>query len=79
MSLKNSVLTIFIVIFQNVVFFEQFDSVHFDSFEIIVSVGGYGTMEELLEMITWAQLGIHKKPVSKPVYSSLKRLKLAKN
>ncbi|XP_041995160.1 cytokinin riboside 5'-monophosphate phosphoribohydrolase LOG8-like isoform X3 [Salvia splendens] len=25
--------------------------------------GGYGTMEELLEMITWAQLGIHKKPV----------------
>ncbi|KAL1212711.1 Cytokinin riboside 5'-monophosphate phosphoribohydrolase LOG8 [Cardamine amara subsp. amara] len=25
--------------------------------------GGYGTMEELLEMITWAQLGIHKKTV----------------
>ncbi|XP_016512140.1 cytokinin riboside 5'-monophosphate phosphoribohydrolase LOG8-like [Nicotiana tabacum] len=25
--------------------------------------GGYGTMEETLEMITWAQLGIHKKPV----------------
>ncbi|KAH6761325.1 putative lysine decarboxylase family protein [Perilla frutescens var. frutescens] len=25
--------------------------------------GGYGTMEELLEMITWTQLGIHKKPV----------------
>lgn len=25
--------------------------------------GGYGTMEELLEMITWAQLGIHEKPV----------------
>ncbi|EPS66526.1 hypothetical protein M569_08249, partial [Genlisea aurea] len=25
--------------------------------------GGYGTMEELLEMITWAQLGIHTKPV----------------
>lgn len=25
--------------------------------------GGYGTMEEVLEMITWAQLGIHKKPV----------------
>ncbi|TKY57992.1 Cytokinin riboside 5'-monophosphate phosphoribohydrolase LOG8 [Spatholobus suberectus] len=24
---------------------------------------GYGTMEELLEMITWAQLGIHKKLV----------------
>jgi predicted Rossmann-fold nucleotide-binding protein len=26
--------------------------------------GGYGTMEELLEMITWSQLGIHDKPVS---------------
>jgi predicted Rossmann-fold nucleotide-binding protein len=25
--------------------------------------GGYGTMEELLEMITWNQLGIHRKPV----------------
>ncbi|ONL97991.1 Cytokinin riboside 5'-monophosphate phosphoribohydrolase LOG3 [Zea mays] len=25
--------------------------------------GGYGTLEELLEMITWAQLGIHRKPV----------------
>ncbi|KAH0856260.1 hypothetical protein HID58_084521 [Brassica napus] len=24
---------------------------------------GYGTMEELLEIITWAQLGIHKKTV----------------
>ncbi|XP_034703392.1 cytokinin riboside 5'-monophosphate phosphoribohydrolase LOG1-like isoform X3 [Vitis riparia] len=26
-------------------------------------LGGYGTMEELLEMITWSQLGIHEKPV----------------
>lgn len=25
--------------------------------------GGYGTLEELLEIITWAQLGIHSKPV----------------
>ncbi|CAI9270476.1 unnamed protein product [Lactuca saligna] len=25
--------------------------------------GGYGTLEELLEVITWAQLGIHQKPV----------------
>uniref|UniRef100_A0A7C8ZB50 Cytokinin riboside 5'-monophosphate phosphoribohydrolase n=1 Tax=Opuntia streptacantha TaxID=393608 RepID=A0A7C8ZB50_OPUST len=25
--------------------------------------GGYGTMEEMLEVITWAQLGIHNKPV----------------
>ena len=25
--------------------------------------GGYGTLEELMEMITWAQLGIHRKPI----------------
>jgi uncharacterized protein (TIGR00730 family) len=25
--------------------------------------GGFGTFEELLEIITWAQLGIHNKPV----------------
>ncbi|XP_074580697.1 cytokinin riboside 5'-monophosphate phosphoribohydrolase LOG7-like [Curcuma longa] len=25
--------------------------------------GGYGTLEELFEVITWAQLGIHSKPV----------------
>ncbi len=25
--------------------------------------GGFGTLEELLEMITWAQLGIHRKPI----------------
>ncbi|KAG6466045.1 hypothetical protein ZIOFF_076152 [Zingiber officinale] len=25
--------------------------------------GGYGTMEEVMEMITWSQLGIHNKPV----------------
>ena len=25
--------------------------------------GGYGTFEELLEVITWAQLGIHRKPI----------------
>lgn len=25
--------------------------------------GGYGTLEELLEMITWCQLGIHSKPI----------------
>ena len=24
--------------------------------------GGYGTIEEICEMITWAQLGIHRKP-----------------
>jgi hypothetical protein len=26
--------------------------------------GGYGTLEELMEIITWSQLGIHAKPVS---------------
>ena len=25
--------------------------------------GGFGTLEELLEMVTWQQLGIHSKPV----------------
>jgi uncharacterized protein (TIGR00730 family) len=25
--------------------------------------GGYGTFEELFEVISWAQLGIHKKPI----------------
>uniref|UniRef100_A0A7N0ULQ0 Cytokinin riboside 5'-monophosphate phosphoribohydrolase n=1 Tax=Kalanchoe fedtschenkoi TaxID=63787 RepID=A0A7N0ULQ0_KALFE len=26
--------------------------------------GGYGTLDKLLEVITWAQLGIHQKPVA---------------
>jgi len=30
---------------------------------IISLPGGYGTLEELFEMITWAQLGLHQKPV----------------
>ncbi|KMZ71421.1 Cytokinin riboside 5'-monophosphate phosphoribohydrolase LOG7 [Zostera marina] len=34
---------------------------HSDAF--IALPGGYGTMEELLEVISWAQLGIHNKPV----------------
>jgi uncharacterized protein (TIGR00730 family) len=25
--------------------------------------GGFGTMEEMLEMITWSQLNIHSKPI----------------
>jgi predicted Rossmann-fold nucleotide-binding protein len=32
-------------------------------FILFLHEGGYGTLEELLEVITWAQLGIHDKPV----------------
>ena len=31
---------------------------------VIALPGGYGTMEEFFEMLTWAQLGLHKKPVA---------------
>lgn len=30
---------------------------------IIALPGGWGTMEELFEMMTWAQLGLHSKPI----------------
>jgi uncharacterized protein (TIGR00730 family) len=39
--------------------------------------GGYGTLEELLEVITWAQLGIHKKPVK--THSQLAMILLTRN
>jgi len=30
---------------------------------IITLPGGFGTLEEFFEMITWAQLGLHQKPI----------------
>ncbi|KAF4366541.1 hypothetical protein G4B88_023890 [Cannabis sativa] len=37
----------------------------------LMRIGGYGTLEELLEVITWAQLGIHDKPEYVPLHEGV--------
>lgn len=36
---------------------------HEKSDGVIALPGGWGTLEELFEMMTWAQLGLHQKPI----------------
>nr|GEW81485.1 cytokinin riboside 5'-monophosphate phosphoribohydrolase LOG1-like [Tanacetum cinerariifolium] len=41
----------------------QRKAIMFENADAFIALpGGYGTLEELMEMITWSQLGIHDKP-----------------
>lgn len=42
---------------------ERKSIMHERSDAIIMLPGGYGTLEEFFEMLTWAQLGLHEKPI----------------
>jgi uncharacterized protein (TIGR00730 family) len=43
---------------------ERKKTMHELSQGVIALPGGYGTLEEFFEMLTWAQLGLHQKPVA---------------
>lgn len=42
---------------------ERKTHIHEMSDGVIALPGGYGTLDELFEMLTWAQLGLHQKPI----------------
>ena len=47
-------------------YFLNYNCLRLKKNRVVSHIGGYGTLEELLEVITWAQLGIHDKPVRRP-------------
>lgn len=42
---------------------ERKQRMHEESDAVLVLPGGFGTFDELFEMLTWAQLGLHTKPI----------------